>query len=512
MELDGTGLRVLVPSSPGVEWSGPRWNPRGDAIVASRLAPGGWLDLVRVDPLSGEVVELTHDRAKDVEPAWTPDGGHIVFRSDRDGVSNLYALRLSDGALLRVTNVLGGAFAPDVSPDGRTLAFSSYGAPGYDLRWMELDTDTLVSAEPFSDPYPESRPGPPPAEGPDRPYRPFPTLLPRFWTPYVSGLFSGENKFGVATAGVDPLLRHAYGLDLHRGSETGRFGFQGYYQYDRFRPTYSLSVEDTTDPTGEDGRLRTRQLTLRAALPISRSFHRSQSVSLAWRRERQTSEDDHGSRSFDEGGIEVSWAMSSALQYPYTISPVEGWRSQIAVLREAPVLGSDVSLTKATADLRAYKRMFGESGALALRIGGGTTFGEPGFNSPFALGGFPDGSLFDLVGTRVFVLRGYPDSAFLGRNVVAANAECRFPLAHPQRGYRSFPVFLRHLHGSAFLDLGQAWSASVPHDGVKAGLGVALGGDFVIGHYLPLTGVVGIARGLGDRGETRVYFRTGLAF
>jgi Tol biopolymer transport system component len=513
MERDGSGLRTLVPTAPGVEWSGPRWSPRGDAIVASRLAPGGWLDLVRVDPVSGEVVELTHDRAKDVEPAWTPDGSHIVFRSDRDGVSNLYALRLSDGVLLRVTNVLGGAFNPDVAPDGRSVAFSSYGAGGYDLRTMELDTDALASAEPFSDPYPESRPDPPPVEGPDRPYRPLPTLLPRFWTPYVSGLFSdGETKLGVATAAVDPLFRHAWGLDLHRGSETGRFGFHGYYQYDRFRPTYSVTAEDTTDPQGGDARLRTRQLTLRGALPLSRSFHRAQSLSVAWRRERQTSETARGSRSFDAGGIEVAWTMNGALQYPYTISPVEGWQSEVAVLKEAPFLGSDVSLVKTTADVRAYKRMFGESGALALRIGGGTTFGEPGFNSPFAVGGFPDGSLFDLVGTRVFVLRGFPDSAFVGRNVVAANAECRFPLAHPQRGYRSFPVFVRHLHGSTFLDLGQAWSEGVPHGGMKAGLGVALGGDFVIGHYLPLTGVVGVARGLGDRGETRVYFRTGLAF
>ena len=71
---------------------------------------------------------LTHDRAKDVEPAWSPGGDYVVFRSDRDGVSNLYAFRLADRALLRVTNVLGGAFTPDVSPGGDRLAFAEYGA------------------------------------------------------------------------------------------------------------------------------------------------------------------------------------------------------------------------------------------------------------------------------------------------------------------------------------------------------------------------------------------------
>src|SRR6185295_3505317 len=94
--LDRAGLRDLTASEPGVQWSGPRWSPKGDAIVASRWRPGGWLDVVLVDPDTGGVAPLTEDRAKDVEPAWTPGGDHVVFRSDRDGVSNLYAVRLAD--------------------------------------------------------------------------------------------------------------------------------------------------------------------------------------------------------------------------------------------------------------------------------------------------------------------------------------------------------------------------------------------------------------------------------
>ena len=116
--LDGSGLRDLTASEAGVQWSGPRWSPGGDSIVASRWRPGGWLDVVLVDPASGAVTPLTDDRAKDVEPTWSPQGDSVVFRSDRDGVSNLYAFRLADRALLRVTNVLGGAFTPDVSPTG----------------------------------------------------------------------------------------------------------------------------------------------------------------------------------------------------------------------------------------------------------------------------------------------------------------------------------------------------------------------------------------------------------
>ncbi|HYU42883.1 MAG TPA: hypothetical protein VEQ84_12105, partial [Vicinamibacteria bacterium] len=105
--LDGTGLRDLTHSEAETQWSAPRWSPAGDALVASRWLPGGALDIVRVDPVSGETTPLTRDRAKDVEPAWTPDGTQVIFRSDRDRVSNLYAVRVADGALFRVTNVLG---------------------------------------------------------------------------------------------------------------------------------------------------------------------------------------------------------------------------------------------------------------------------------------------------------------------------------------------------------------------------------------------------------------------
>ena len=59
------------------------------------------------------------------------------------------------------------------------------------------------------------------------------------------------------------------------------------------------------------------------------------------------------------------------------------------------------------------------------------TLGEPGFTRSFAVGGYPDSSLFDLVRTNVALLRGYPDDAFAGRSFAQANVEYRFPLGEP---------------------------------------------------------------------------------
>jgi outer membrane protein assembly factor BamA len=157
-------------------------------------------------------------------------------------------------------------------------------------------------------------------------------------------------------------------------------------------------------------------------------------------------------------------------------------------------------------------RVFSDHDALALRVGGGTTRGEPSFQRSFAVGGFPDGSLFDVVQTNHSVLRGYAQDAFRGRRFAHANAEYRFPLAHPQRGYRTLPVFLRHLHGAVFADAAHAWSGAFHLGDVRVGTGAAVGVDLSAGPGLLFTLTAGIAHGFSDPRSARTYFRTGLAF
>jgi hypothetical protein len=95
---------------------------------------------------------------------------------------------------------------------------------------------------------------------------------------------------------------------------------------------------------------------------------------------------------------------------------------------------------------------------------------------------------------------------------VHGNLEYRFPLARPQRGWRTFPLFVRHVHAAVFADAAHAWSAGFEVSDLKTAVGGTLSADVYAGHGLPLTATVGLARGLSERGETRVYFRAGLAF
>ena len=508
VSLDGRGLRQLTQSPAGTEWSGPRFAPAGDRIAASRLAPGGFLDLVLVDPATGAVENLTEDRAKDVEPAWLPDGSGLVFRSDRDGVSNLYLLRLADRTLARVTNVLGGAFTPDVAPDGKTIAFANYSSRGYDIHAIALDIEALPPAVPFVDRDPKSLPSPQSSTAPIRAYRAYPTAMPRFWFPYLA-FDSDEVRIGAVTAGSDPLLQHVYALEARYGTETRRAGGQAAYEFDRFFPTLRLTLEDTTDAASEVD-VRRQELAIQASFPLARSLRTSHSLSVGWRRRR-----DSAVRGEPEtenlGGLEAAYSLQSAKRYPFSISPTDGGRFRVAYIQEARALGSDVSLGKLSADARAYVRL-GSNGVLALRIGGGASFGGNDFRRSFAVGGFPDGALSDVVRSNLTVLRGYPDNAFSGRSYASGNAELRLPLGHPQGGIRSLPLFLRHLHLAAFVDAGDAWSGRWRVSALKTAAGAALGADLNLAHAVPFTFSVGVAHGFAERGETRAYFRTGLSF
>jgi hypothetical protein len=409
-----------------------------------------------------------------------------------------------------MTNVIGGAFQPAISPDGRSVAFSAYSARGYDVHVAPLDLASSGPAGTFVDTYPDPRPDPLPAPGPVEPYRPWSMLRPRFWTPWLE-TGDSQDRVGLATGGSDALFRHAWALTALYGTKSGRVDWNGYYLYDRFRTTLFATGEDTID-VSSDGQVRTRRAEAQASLPLRRTIRSVQTVSLTYRREEQETLGASPTKRADLGGIETAWAFSSARQYPYSISPTEGASLRLAWLREAKALGSDLSLDKLTADARSYLRLLGERDVVALRVQGGFTRGEPEFARSFAVGGYPDASLVDIVRTNPAVLRGYPDNAFTGRAFVAANAEFRFPLFSPQRGWRSFPIFLRHLHGSVFLDAANAWSGGFRLADVKTSAGASLGLDTALGFSLPLTAELTVARGFEERGETKVYVRFGLAF
>ncbi len=113
-------------------------------------------------------------------------------------------------------------------------------------------------------------------------------------------------------------------------------------------------------------------------------------------------------------------------------------------------------------------------------------------------------------------MRGFPDASFAGSHVGLLNAEYRFPIAAPQRGVGTWPLFLHTVHAAFIADIGETWTRTASADAIKISAGAELSADIIAGYSLPFTATAGAAWG-HDASGVRVdtvtgYFRVGKAF
>jgi len=96
------------------------------------------------------------------------------------------------------------------------------------------------------------------------------------------------------------------------------------------------------------------------------------------------------------------------------------------------------------------------------------------------------------------------------------NVDYRFPIARPQRGYGTWPLFLHTVHGAVVADAGEAWTNTFRAGAIKTPIGAELSTNIVAGFVYPVTLSVGTAWGHDGAGvvgnRQTVYVRIGKAF
>jgi serine/threonine-protein kinase len=122
--IDREGNEEPLNIDPGL-YAWPRISPDGSSVTLVRLQDNE--DVWIHDVQTGVSSPLTVDEATDQAPIWTPDGERIVFRSTRDGASNLY-WRRADGSneVERLTESPNDQRPVAVTPDGSTLLFEDF--------------------------------------------------------------------------------------------------------------------------------------------------------------------------------------------------------------------------------------------------------------------------------------------------------------------------------------------------------------------------------------------------
>lgn len=540
-DVSGT-RRTLYESAPFDQVYTPRFSPDGRSIALSAWRRGGYRDILLLDVATGAVRELTHDRALDTGPSFSPDGRRVYFSSDRTGVANVYTFDLTTGQISQLTNVLGGAFQPESSPDGTELIYVDYGSRGFGLRSLPLHGRTAAPAPPF-----EERRGAPPRIAAahqlhSRPYSPWPTLWPNNYR-----LELGTGGFGtelaVSVYGQDLAAFHNYGLRVSLPlEELEPPDIQLRYTYQRtplapsillFRQT---SLRDDLEVGGRERPWVARQMG--ATLGVAYRF--------ADIRRSQTLELDYSithvgkARGFDapldpnEPGPELpelgvipsagfGYRYSDVLRNPYDISPSQGRSFGVHIDVTDPIFGRDMEAASVRWDVRQFVAMpWAKAHVLAAHYGGGLAGGDSARIARFTLGGFPQHvqfpSLYDIAVLGALpsiggvALRGYPPAYRAGTQFHQLQIEYRFPLLDLEWGAYTLPLYLRRAWLNVFTDVGDAYQGALEPENLLWGSGVELFVSFVLAYRAVMALRIGLARGWVHGGITQFYVHLGSQF
>ena len=487
-------VRTLVPGSGDTQFSSPVVSPDGKLIAVSVFFAGGYRDIVLFDFETGLIKgRVTADRALDNNPVFSSDGKYLLFDSDRSGVFNIYAQELGTGNYFKVTNVVGGAFQPDVSPDGKTLLMRYAQAGGFALHTMAFEpsgwTPIVIDRSPqsrlheatFSAGVPRAEEAPLPLKpGLEliSSYQPWKSLMPssdNFIVLPAIFQFNEDWSMSLLTGGLDVLGEHSWGAAVRVGNEARTPSFVASYSNDQWYPTlsayvskqevpYKFSLVDASNNVvGYDWAFESRR---GAGGGISWPIGQRHALFAGYSFETRSpyegiSEEVLSGASFgDFASSYAGYQYANIRGYQRSVSPERGVTASVISRYFSKALGAtfDQLLMRTAGQLFLNNPLF-DNHVLTMRLASAFSLG-PEFKERFRLGGGFGNSLFSTQVDSFYPLRGFSSSieeALEGSGVTALYMEYRFPIWYVQRGLGSLPLFADRFYGVLFMDSGSVF-------------------------------------------------------
>jgi len=567
----------LTDFRDGTQLSQPSWSPDGKTIALS-VWRQGYQDIciLNLDPdnldsnnniANSSLQPIFCDTAIDLSPCWSPDGKYLFFTSDRTGIYNTFAFSLSDKKLFQITNVLGGAFQPSISPDGSQIAFISYHTTGYEFHLMEVDSNPKPNPNQNSnsnpdDPnqwteveiesvkpqiierqqiYPHTEQSKNPKNiYPIHPYNSLSSLWPpTYWIP-AARLTESDLGVGFSTELQDVLGFHSLPLSITYGMLNNNLNYNfNYYNYSRLpiinlylsgnavlaSQTQTQTQTQTPASWWEEGKTG-----INIILPLegqttfttnSRSYR--QIFSLGYQYEKSTTTDTPSPLSTNPQKItslRLGYSYSDAEKYGFSISPELGNSFSLTYEHADKALGGDYTFDKLLFDGRKFIPLPPLHQVLALRLVAGTSSSsilDSGLDGgKFKLGGSYSADNLSSIDTNTFSLRGYKPAVLEGNNLLLASLEYRFPLVNIEHGLKLGPlsIFLERLSGALFFDIGNAWESTGPStwQDFKSSIGAELKADFNSKYNSSFTLRLGAAKALTTPHGYDIYITLGSSF
>ena len=486
--------KELATASGDAALIDPVFGPDGKTIFYVRAGRDG-SQLRAVDPESGRDEPILDWPCIILSPTLHPSGKELVFSADRNGVYNLYRMPLDPiAAPTPITHVIGGAFTPSFSPDGRKLALSTYDSYGFHLAVLDYNPPPLQGPLPTLEPvWPgmasneklakklESEPLP--ALPPSRPYRSAGELRFDYWTPWLTASENGVQG-GLAAQFSDPagyqILLALGGGDSDAGMPVGSIVYQysGLYPlftlYGNYQPDSYLDLVQDTDGIFYDYAEKVGVAGAMITLPwerVDRLVTLSAGYQFTDRRVIDDEADDYAGRDLlttnlfegGEGALFGKLEFFNGTFFGRSHSVEQGRLVSVGGEWSNESLGGDLERTRFLGEWNEYVPLpWSENHVLKLQGLYGTGSGDEIAQGAFGLGGYGTLQSATTPGLpRNILLRGYDDNTQVGQDVAKAGVAYRFPILRLYEGMSpTIPIYLQQVFGEFYYEGGKAWSGA----------------------------------------------------
>ncbi|MBD3419371.1 MAG: BamA/TamA family outer membrane protein [Chitinivibrionales bacterium] len=130
--------------------SSPRFSPDGSFLLYAAIDSSGkfsWRDITArrpsndlylLDVNSRSITPFLQTPQHEKQPSFSPDGNHVAFISDVNGIDNIYIAPFAHPDSARpLTDMIGGSSDPDWSKGDGSLVFCHFQKQGWDIRLIE---------------------------------------------------------------------------------------------------------------------------------------------------------------------------------------------------------------------------------------------------------------------------------------------------------------------------------------------------------------------------------------
>ncbi|MBN1301364.1 MAG: PD40 domain-containing protein [Melioribacteraceae bacterium] len=144
VDSDGSNFKRLTFFENGEQVFNPKFSPDNKSIFFG-YSYHQTRDIAKVET-DGSGLEFIIQTDADERNPFITDDGSMVYSSDKSGIFNLYRYDFKNKESIQLTNVVGGAFMPEMDNNGN-IVYAGYTSTGYKIFYLPDGKGTIVNSE-----------------------------------------------------------------------------------------------------------------------------------------------------------------------------------------------------------------------------------------------------------------------------------------------------------------------------------------------------------------------------